>query len=321
MQLYINNRASNILYLFLKNLNKKNISFIIPGNICPIVPAIFIKAKVKFEFIDIDLKTFEINLEILKDKINSKKNYGILWLSGYGRCKNNNHIFKFIKEVNPDNVIIDDRCLSIPKIISKNKFVDLILYSTGYSKFVDLGYGGYAYSKIPIRTINANYDISNLNDLLKNFNYSILKNKKIDNKIIKTNWINLENNINEYNYFKQIRDILPKIKKHKKKINNIYFKNLPNDILIKEEYNNWRFNIMVKNKQKLLNKIFSNNLFASSHYYPSNELFDSINLPNVKVVYESIINLFNDFRFNEDKAYMISNIINNHHKEYGSEIK
>ena len=49
------------------------------------------------------------------------------------------------KKLAPHLKIIDDACLSYPNFNSKiSHQVDLELYSTGYSKPVDIGYGGFA---------------------------------------------------------------------------------------------------------------------------------------------------------------------------------
>ena len=77
-------------------------------------------------------------------------------------------------------------------------------------------------------------------------------------------------------------------------------------------YNNWRFNIKVKNPNKLLKEIFENNLFASRHYYPANLLFNNQKLKNTNYVFKEVLNLFNDFRFNEKQAIQISEIIQKH---------
>ena len=50
-------RATTILYEVLTTLNKNN-KFLIPLNICPIVPDTFLKVGIKFEFIDINIRAF-----------------------------------------------------------------------------------------------------------------------------------------------------------------------------------------------------------------------------------------------------------------------
>ena len=50
-----------------------------------------------------------------------------------------------MKSLDPNLCIIDDCCLCIPELAdSLPENVDLCLYSTGYAKFIELSYGGYA---------------------------------------------------------------------------------------------------------------------------------------------------------------------------------
>jgi hypothetical protein len=50
-----------------------------------------------------------------------------------------------VKSLDQNLCIIDDCCLCIPELVdSLPENVDLCLYSTGYAKFIELSYGGYA---------------------------------------------------------------------------------------------------------------------------------------------------------------------------------
>ena len=53
MYLAFNTRATSILYSFLLQ-NKGKGLWMIPVNICHLIPACFIKAKCPFEFIDVE---------------------------------------------------------------------------------------------------------------------------------------------------------------------------------------------------------------------------------------------------------------------------
>ena len=54
------NRASTVLCNFLKS-NHFDKPFLLPANVCPVVPLSFMKAEVEFDFIDID-KTHAMNI-------------------------------------------------------------------------------------------------------------------------------------------------------------------------------------------------------------------------------------------------------------------
>ncbi|WP_252981536.1 hypothetical protein [Aliarcobacter butzleri] len=65
-------RAATVLYKTLKSLKNKN-KFLLPLNICPIVPDTFIKANINFEFVDINLKTLCMDEDIVLEKIKKIK--------------------------------------------------------------------------------------------------------------------------------------------------------------------------------------------------------------------------------------------------------
>lgn len=52
----VEKRASTVLYKFLIS-NCRGYSFILPANVCPVVPLTFIKANIDFVFVDIGFLT------------------------------------------------------------------------------------------------------------------------------------------------------------------------------------------------------------------------------------------------------------------------
>ncbi len=81
-----------------------------------------------------------------------------------------------------------------------------------------------------------------------------------------------------------------------------------------DEFSNWRFSILVSNKQKLLDEIFKQGLFASSHYGPIDYMYNKncVENSNAGRIHDKLVNLFNDFRFDQAKACQIVDIINKH---------
>ena len=92
---------------------------------------------------------------------------------------------------------------------------------------------------------------------------------------------------------------------HKEKLNAIYRKNLPAAIQLPAPYQHWRFNIIVPNKEDVLNALFDAGLFASGHYNPQ---ADGCNIASN--LYTHVINLFNDFYYTEEQAIKTCEIIN-----------
>jgi dTDP-4-amino-4,6-dideoxygalactose transaminase len=278
-------RASVVLEKVLKKLKQNNSKqkFLLPLNVCPIVPDTFLKADIKFEFVDISLKTLCMKKSIILEKIkNDKTITGVLFVKTFGIDIDIKPLFRKIKSINKDIFIIDDMC---PCVVDfdydiKNSYANMALFSTGYSKFVDIGYGGFGFLKD------------------KEFE-GIFKDKQNTNKFQK--------------YKKNIKKQTKLMKIHKKKLNDIYKKQIPKKFHLGDKFNGWRFSILVKDKDKILKQIFKkDNLFASSHY-PQVD-FDYVKNPaqnsNTHKIHSHIINLFNDFRFTPKKAKQESRIVN-----------
>lgn len=280
-------RAAIVLEKVLKALKNKE-KFLLPLNVCPIVPDTFKKLNIEFDFIDISLNTLCMDENSVLKKLKYDKTIdGILFVKTFGIEMDAEPFFKQIKSINSNIFIINDMCPSIPlfNVNINNSYADMALFSSGYSKYVDIGYGGYAFLR---------------NNQFKNI---------FDNQ---------ENSNDFLNYKDKIQKEIKLIKIHKKELNAIYQKELPSSIHLGKQFNNWRFSIIIDNKNEILNEIFKvKGLFASSHY-PQVD-FDYVDNPvqnsNTERIHNNILNLFNDFRFTKEKAYLVSHIINKYIKE------
>ena len=315
MRFIFEHRASIILYNVLKEFSKKG-KFILPANVCPVVPLTFLKARVSFDFVDIDETDQCINCDLVLDKINnSDESYcGLLFVRAYGLLTDKTDFFKSIKTLNRDFFIIDDRCLTIPQPFqdSFDSSVDLIIYSTGYSKFVDLNYGGFGYldEKTEYVRRSLDFDSRDHEDQIKLIQRHLNDHSKFKYK--DNNWLGDTCHIeDDKGYREKVQRQISIVSKHKEIINSIYADLLPNDIR-KETTTDWRFNISVINKSEILEEIFRSGLFASSHYASVSEIFGFNNCSIASKEHNNTINLFNDFRVNEEFAIRICRIINNH---------
>src|ERR1700690_4329818 len=138
-------RASTIIYNLLYGRDGGRV-FLLPANICPIVPITFFKAGVPIEFIDISPRTMHMDLEQAQGRLKTRRYGGLLYAHTYGDPSTPQDFFSLIKKQYPDLMVIDDRCLCIPDLVpDPTNTADVILYSTGYAKIVDLEYGGFAH--------------------------------------------------------------------------------------------------------------------------------------------------------------------------------
>jgi|SaaInlStandDraft_4_1057021.scaffolds.fasta_scaffold08176_2 dTDP-4-amino-4,6-dideoxygalactose transaminase len=276
-------RASTVLYDVLMTLNK-SIKFLLPLNICPIVPDTFIKAKIEFEFVDIDIDTLCMDEGLALEAIKNDSSIGgILFVKTFGIEIDSEVFYKKIKQINRDIFIIDDQCLSMQNFDFDidSSFASLTLFSTGYSKYVDIGYGGFGFLKD-----------------------SHFKGFFQDNG----------NSKSFLNYQVDVKEKIPLMQKHKAKLNTIYQKGIPSNLHLGKAFENWRFSILIDNKDNLLKAIFQEeDLFASSHYAPIDHKYtdNPIQDSNAHKISSKIVNLFNDFRFTEEKAMNVVRVIDN----------
>ncbi|MDB2543597.1 hypothetical protein N9X63_00825 [Woeseiaceae bacterium] len=276
-------RASTVLYEVLSALDNHT-KFLMPVNICPVVPETFLKANIKFDFIDINLKTLCMDEVLaLKSIKNDSSIGGVLFVNTFGVDIEVEEFFQKLKNINPDIFIIYDQCLSIQdfEFNPDESLSSLALFSSGYSKYVDLGFGGYGFLKN--------------NEFNETFKDNSKDKSFLDYKVNVKNEISL-------------------MQKHKSKLNSIYKKGIPSYLHLGQEFENWRFSILIDEKDKLLEAIFKeDDLFASSHYEPLDHKYSDnpIINSNAKVISSRIVNLFNDFRFTDAKAKRVVKIINN----------
>lgn len=307
------NRASYILYNIVRKLDPLK-KIIIPANVCPIVIATLLKANKNIELVDISKDTYHMdtNKVINLLKYNPVEFDSILFVRTYGAELDFYNFFEQLKSIKKDFFIIDDKCLAPPEFeVDIKKNVDVTLFSTGYSKYVELGFGGYAFIKdnFPYVREDLIYSEKDHDLLTDDFRNVINDSKGFTYR--DTNWLDAKTpEVSFKEYWITIQNKLIEVNEHKNKLNKIFQENLPKEYMMGVEFNNWRFNLLVDNKDKLLHSIFKNGLFASSHYSPITKFLNKKNMPIAEDVYSNVVNLFNDFRYNEEMAHRLVSIIN-----------
>ena len=309
------NRAATILFNYLKSI-PKNTLFLIPANTCPVVFTTFLKAKILFKIIDVDESTLLIDTNIvLRTIAKESRPIGLLFVRTLGFLNEQGSVFQELKETFPSIRIVDDRCLCEPsfepQFFSKN--IDLTLFSTGYSKFAEQGFGGYGYHTCELIPNELGYSHEAHDKLLELFNRAI--EQKTPFNYHNTDWLDSKTPVMSFNQYKkktiQLRD---EASAHKAKINSIYkdsFSKNSNITMLGRHYNNWRFNIYTTNKNRVLDAIFDEGFFASSHYASMVGIFDEGSAaPIAEKIHSKIINLFNDFRISEADAKRVAGIVN-----------
>jgi len=315
MKLVFETRASAILYNFLISNNLEG-KFLIPANVCLVVPLTFFKAGVPFEFVDISGDDLCIQQKKVLSLLEKDPSYiGVFFVRTYGVMRSYKSFFLKVREIRPEIIIIDDRCQAPPDfIISNMDGSDLILFSTGYAKYIDINWGGFGYinDKHNYQRNLLRFKEKELVSVTKYYKEAIVQ-KNLLHHMEDFHWLNTRPPQMDFSDYKTI--VLNKMRtavQHKMKINKYYREHFPKKIQLADEFQQWRFNILVENKEVLIKKIFDSGLFASSHFASLKGIMTPGKAENAEKFHSKIVNLFNDHYFDLRKAKLITDIVLDH---------
>jgi hypothetical protein len=306
-------RASTILFNLLSDVSKP---FLIPANVCPIVPLIFLKANKPFEVVDISSETLCLDEGLVLRKLTEKPDHyaGILFVRTFGVLRSFERFFKGIRAINEKLLIVDDACLCPPRFDrSESTVADVVLYSTGYGKFIDVGGGGYAHcrSGLKYRRMESPFNPQHLTAVTNEYKAAFVEKRPL--RYRDCDWLETQAPTLSFDeYRKGVEKAIPAVQEHKQQINNIYKTGLPAAVQLGPDYQGWRFNLLVPDRQQLLAKIFHADLFASSHYDSVTQVIGSGHSSNSDRIASQILNLFNDYHFDATKASRITEIVSEH---------
>lgn len=316
MKLIIGSRALSILYSFLgKYKEAGNYTLLLPSNICRDVFFLINYLEISYVLVDIDMSDFCINKEIVIDLIKRNRRSILVFNHTYGTPAVPYAFFREIRNISPKVVIIDDRCLCAPimKTNSDDSCIDLILYSTGYAKQVDLsGWGfGFVDDSFCMNRHQITFEKQKYLELKNSFyehTLNYLPDKDNISECIQVS-DNIDTDIEPLFYERLIAEDVEKWQEHKRTITEIYKSSFPDEIQLPSEMNNWRFNIIVKKRDRIFKELFRNNLFASAHYASIGTMMNRQDCRTADQLHQNIINLFVDKYYTEEKAEKTVEII------------
>lgn len=310
MQIVQAPRASAILYHLLKSQGTAH-PWLLPANICPIVPITFFKAGIPFEFVDISADSLHMDLEQAWGRLERGQCGGILYAHTYGEQSTPVDFFQDAKSRFPNLMLVDDRCPCIPDLDPPGEMsADVALYSTGYAKIVEMNFGGYAFieEEVPYQPVHIPFNPQAYEEIEQGYKQAVQTKSRY--RYTDSDWLRTEADLPAwYDYRHQIETGLKTSLAYRAAINEIYMNRLPPEIQLPQEYQTWRFNLRLKNKDRVLEAIFASGLFASSHYASLAGIMASGWCPNAESLAKDIINLFNDHRFDSGKAAQICAVI------------
>lgn len=310
MQIVQAPRASAILYHLLKSQGDTH-PWLLPANICPVVPLTFFKAGIPFEFVDISAKTLHMDLEQAGRRLKRGPYGGVLYAHTYGEQSTPVDFFQQAKSHFPNLILVDDRCLCIPDLDPPEELsADVTLYSSGYAKIVELNFGGYAFLKdaVPYRPEHLPFNPQANKEIEQGYKQAVQTQTRYHYSDM--DWLQTEADLPAwYDYRHQIESGLKTSITHRAAINEIYMNRLPPEIQLPQEYQNWRFNLRLENKDRVLRDIFASGLFASSHYASLAGIMAPGESPQAVALAKDILNLFNDHYFDLKSAEQVCNVI------------
>lgn len=287
--------------------------FLLPANICPIVPMVFMKAKRAFEFVDIAPSTLCIDHDALLYRWNATgtRPAGVLYGRTYGAIFDTDGVFEQVKSLSPSALIIDDRCLCAPDFNDMlAPHTDIALYSTGYAKFANVGYGGFGVLKedLPYLKADLPFDEASLARATASYQGALDGQKLFSYD--DCDWLDTTAPSVSFEAYRELvhREAL-EVKKLKDEINLIYSSRLPVEIQLPTAFQTWRFNIHVRDKAQVLTAIRQAGFFASDHYHALTDLFGPGKSPYAKMVHKHVINIFNDRFFSLEKAERLTEFL------------
>lgn len=305
-------RASTVLFNVLISCPIEG-PFLLPANICPIVPIVLCKARRPFEFIDISPKTFCIDHDALVDRWLAPNNRpaGLIYVRTYGAVFDASEVFARIKSLSPDALIVDDRCLCPPEFSGAlAAHTDIALYSTGYAKYVDIGFGGFGVLSdgITYTSIESVFYSSDLDKLTGQYKKALEQHSQFIYS--DSAWLDTAHPKEPWEAYKDIvKRELECATKLKSETNTIYKERLPPEIQFPHVYQSWRFNIQVQDKSAVLDAIRREGFIASGHYDSLVGTFGQGTAPIAKTVQRHVVNLFNDRYFSPEQASLLSDYL------------
>lgn len=305
-------RASAILYDVLLE-SRDGRPFLVPANICPIVPLTFFKAGVPFEFVDISAQTLHMDPDQVEACLRGRPGgyRGLLYAHTYGDRSTPQDFFSALKARFPEFLLVDDRCLCVPDLEpDPSTAADVTLYSTGYGKIVDVGFGGYAFlaDHVAERHHNLPFRSADLVDVEAGYKACIQARQRYN--YVDSNWLHTESPMPAWQEYRdRVREALVVSLAHKQALNAVYNSLIPSDAAFGESYQWWRFNLRVKPKQAALEAIFAAGLFASSHYASLVDIMGTGAGKNASDLAGHVMNLFNDLHYTLDMAERTATIV------------
>ena len=293
-------RGCAVLYNTLR-ANSVSGKVLMPANICETVPAVYMILGMEPVFCDISREDWQMDRQAAAEMLEESSFAVLHYNHTYGYIGKEDELFlREIKNRYPELFVIDDRCLCFPELNMTQSPADLVLYSTGFVKYLDLGWGGFGYlaEGVQYSEYALAYREADLDEFDRHIKNCHRENRKADPRVMTSFW--LDTACERENYFEEIDDKIHEATEHREAINRIYAR-IPGSM--KPGYHNWRYQLLLENTRECHDLLYQHHLFCSNHYKSLGEgYFTEAVTPNCDYLESHVLNLFNDFRYTLKQA-------------------
>jgi hypothetical protein len=236
---------------------------------------------------------------------------GVLYAHTYGETSTPFDFFSAVRAADPSRLVIDDRCLCDPDLEPRPENpADVVLYSTGYAKVVDLGSGGYAFLQdgVAYESHSLPFRREDLEELEAAYKQDIASRQPFHYR--DSAWLEAEaGRLPWETYRPRLAAGLDQARAHRQALNALYATCLPAEFQLPAQYHGWRFQLRLARRDLALKAIFAQGLFASAHYASLAGVFLPGKCPHAEALAGEVLNLFNDHHFSLEMAQRTCDII------------
>ncbi len=316
-------RAAAVLYRLLRARPDRR-PFLVPANACPVIAWTLLEAGMPFRLVDIgeDL-AIDRGQALEAVKADPEAWGGLLYVRTYGAMEAAAEpFFRELRAVAPGLLVIDDRCLCRPELAegTETPGADVTLWSTGTSKYVDLGSGGFARlaPHVPYERPGGEhgwehpaFDPAALEEMERRTRDALARRGAWHRGL--PGWLDLGEPAAPWDEHRAaLAAALPAADDHRRQLNAVYRESLPPEVQLPAAFHDWRFQIRVPRSAELVDTLFAHGLFASRHYPPLGPTFGAGDFRHAAALHAEVVNLFNDRNFDQGRAEKVAALVRRH---------
>jgi len=275
---------------------------VVPVNVCPLVAWTARVAGREVVFADLDPVTLDMRRPVCPSPPAA-----LVYVRPYGATLSRHEVFAGWRAAWPATLIVDDACLAVPELDADacEPDADMTLFSTGHSKSVALGAGGYAWCSDRAQACLSQPLVRTMTRELRTGCHRWTPDGPVEELVCAgapgPDWPA---------YADRIRREHALQKAHRDRLNAVYASGLLAASCLAPAYRNWRFHVFVKDPATAIATLQAHRLFASRHFVPLSS--DRERYPHAWHCSDHVINLFNDRSYTSEMGLRTCEVLQPH---------